>query len=212
MNFFLWTGVILFVFLILIMFTSVRIEILFKHEHVNEQGEIRIRALLGLVRLRFTLPQLNWRGWEQGLQVKGKMTTEQSELMTVNEKVGKRNIRSMKKRMSELLSQIDDFMEVVRWFFSKITCEKLDWSTSLGTGDAAEAGILTGLAWSIKSMLIGWISGYIRWKQYPNLSIRPAFQQKMFDTYFHSIIRFRLGYAILALKRLFIDRYRRRSS
>lgn len=194
------------------MFSSVWIEILFKHEHVNDLGEIRIRALFGLVRLRFTLPQLDWRGWEQALQVEGKLTSKHSKLVTTKEKIGKRNIKVMKKRLNELLFQIDDFMEVVRWFISKITCEKLDWSTSLGTGDAAEAGILTGLAWTIKSMIIGWISRYIRWQQYPNLSIQPAFQQEIFHTYFHSIIRFRLGYAILALKRLFIDRNKRRSS
>ncbi|SFJ75324.1 DUF2953 domain-containing protein [Thermoflavimicrobium dichotomicum] len=209
MKFFLWVGMILVALLIILPFTSVRIELLFKWENENDRGEVKIRALFGLVRLRFTLPQLDWAGIDRGLKVS--LAEETNDTSPKKEIIGKKTIQRGKEMVRELLDQIDGLKEILRWFFSKVTCEKWVWITSVGTGDAAEAGFLTGIVWTLKSMLIGWISPYIRWQKAPELHVEPLFYREAVGMTFHSIIRFRLGHAILAIKRLYWDRNKRRN-
>ncbi|RAL22679.1 DUF2953 domain-containing protein [Thermoflavimicrobium daqui] len=208
MNFFIWIGIILLVFLLIIPFTSIRIEVLYQRTKENDQGRVEVRALFGLIRFQLKLPKLDFKGLDQGIHMKSKANIITKTRM--EDKIGPKSIQFFKEKYQELLDHFTDFIEVTNWFLSKVTCEKWIWHTKVGTGDAAEAGILTGMIWGVKSTLVGFISHYIQWQTYPLLNVQPAFHQAMFDIYFHSIIRFRIGHAILAMKRLVWDQFVRR--
>lgn len=207
----------LLLFFLLICFTSIRIEILFKRERENDRAEVTIHALFGLIRYRLKLPQIAFAGVDEGVEVRtgsdaampdGKESSEGGEPKDVT--VNRRLIERMNDLYQNILESVDFFQAKIRWFLSKITCEKLIWVTTLGTGDAAEAGILTGVAWSIKTTLIGFTSSYIRWAKPPELYVQPHFNRMVLETHFHSIIRFRIGHAILTIVRVLLHMHRRR--
>ncbi|MBH8596670.1 DUF2953 domain-containing protein [Thermoactinomyces sp. CICC 10521] len=199
---------ILVLLVVLIWFTSVRIEILYKRENKNDRGEIKISALGGLVRFRVNLPEVKWTGMDEGMQVEGTVKGQTTAAKMAKEKgkvkLNRRTFQRLRFYYHEFVERFDQFHKTIRWFLSKVTFEKLTWVTKIGTGDAAESGILTGVAWGIKTTLIGFFSQYTRWREAPQLTIHPEFNREVLETYFHSIIRFRVGHAILGAKRLLL--------
>lgn len=206
MNFFLIVLGFLFLLLLLIWYATVRVEVLYKRERQNDRGEVKIMIFGGLLRFKVNLSELKWKGLDEGVQVKGKMTGKAAKTPTGQKKervqVNRRKLKVIRRNYMKILHRIDEFQQIMHWFLGKITCEKFVWHTRLGTGDAAEAGILAGLAWVIKWTLVGMLKNRIRWNFTPQVEIAPEFNQAILETYFHSIIRFRIGHAILAMKRL----------
>jgi hypothetical protein len=200
----------LLLLLLLLSFTSVRIEFLFKREKGDDRGEVKVRALFGLIRYRVEIPQIVWRGLEDGVEAKGNVEGDSETTKVVKRKKGfeinPRTIRKAEKQFQEMLEHFVNLRLTVRWFLSKVTCEGLTWVTRIGTGDAAEAGFLTGMAWGVKTTLVGVLGSYIRWERPPELHIDPDFHRAVLETHFHSIIRFKVGHAILVAKRLFVTR------
>jgi hypothetical protein len=214
----------LFIFLIIlgtlalligiIWFTSVRIEILFKRENENDRSEIKVLALGGLLRFQIELPQVKWEGFDEGAQVRGNLQAGSKSKNMVKRKeivrINRRTLRKIRTVYHEILERFEHYHRIIRWFLSKVTCEKFVWITKIGTGDAAEAGILTGMAWGVKTTLVGILGSYLRWNEPPQLTIDPEFNRSVLETYFHSIIRFRVGHVILGAKRLLLHMRRGR--
>lgn len=128
------------------------------------------------------------------------MTTKKSKKVDIT--FNKRKYLKLKHIYHEVVENISFFRQTLRWFLSRVTCEKLVWQTRIGTGDAAEAGVLTGVVWTVKSSLVGWISQYVNWRRPPELYVDPQFQAPVLETHIHSIIHFKIGHAIIAIKRL----------
>jgi hypothetical protein len=204
--FFLIILVMLLVFFIVTWFSNIQIELLFKREAQNDFGKIKVNMFGGLLRFQYYLPRIQWSGLDEGVvarkNVTGKIGKAKTKPKKESVQIDKRKIKKLHFAYRQILYRFHDFQRIMRWFFGKITCEKFVWNTKIGTGDAAEAGILTGLAWSIKWMLLSWLGNQIRWNAKPELKVDPRFNEAILETYFHSIIRFRIGHAILAVKRL----------
>ncbi|WP_124727284.1 DUF2953 domain-containing protein [Staphylospora marina] len=200
----------LILLILLISMTSVRIEFLLKREDGDDRGEVNIRALFGLIRYRVEFPSLVFKGWEEGLQIQenraggagGRNVDNREEEFVID----KETMRAAKRSIQEMMDHFVHLRLTLRWFLSKVTCEKLVWFTRLGTGDAAEAGLLTGIAWGVKSTLVGILGSYIRWERPPELAIDPDFHRPALETRLQGIIRFKIGHAILVGKRLFATR------
>ncbi|MBA4495653.1 DUF2953 domain-containing protein [Paenactinomyces guangxiensis] len=195
-------GILTGLFMI-IWITSVRVEMIFKRENGNDRGEVTISAWGGLIRFRMKIPRLGWGGINEGVKLEG----EAESVGVHREKeadITKKTVDRFRSQYQQVLDHIEDFQRTVRWFLSKVTCEKLVWVTTIGTGDAAESGILTGIVWGIKTTLVGMLSGYTRWDQSPLLYVEPHFSQPVLETHLHSIIRFRVGHAILGITRLLL--------
>lgn len=184
-------------------FSHIRIEMIFKREQGNDRGEVMIRALGGLLRFRVKIPKVDWKGPDEGVEVKSELD---SATTAMNKKKGfqidERKIRKARKLYQESLERIIDLKEIMRKFLSKVTCEQLVWGTTVGTGEASETGVLTGVVWGVKTTLLGFFSGYIQWKQPPQLNVHPVFNRAIIETHFHGIFRFRLGHAILGINRI----------
>jgi len=186
-------------------YSLIRIEIFYQRLGDDDQGEIKIFALGGLLRFRLELPKIDWKGIEQGIQMEQNWKSGTSEARLLKQKkknITLRTIKKMMKNFQRLLDEFSNLKQTIRWFLRHVTWERFEWKTHLGTGDAAEAGILAGVAWTIKTTLVGWISRYPQWEQPPHLVIEPDFYRPRLETRFHGIIRFRIGHAILGIKRL----------
>lgn len=197
---------IVILFLVIIFFSKLRIVILWKRNGQDDQGEVRLSIWGGLIHYKIEIPNVQYKGWEQGVQVKQQKQSQMSTFNTQDQKldlITKKDIRKMKENYQYLLVNISYFHQILRSFFCHITNEELVWKTRVGTGDAAESGILTGIIWGVKTTSIAFISGYINWEQPPKLEVIPDFHQAVMETFFRSIFHFRIGYAIILILRIF---------
>ena len=206
MIFFLIIIATLLVILLLTWYSNIQIEVLFKREKQNDFGKIKVKIFGGLLRFQYDLPKIKWGGLDEGVvteqDLKGKVGKAETKLDKKRVQIDKQKVKKFQLQYRQMLYRFDDLKKVMQWFFGKITCEKFVWNTRIGTGDAAEAGFLTGMTWSIKWTLLGWLGNHIRWNATPELKVDPKFNEAILETYFHSIIRFRIGHAILAVKHL----------
>jgi len=63
-----------------------------------------------------------------------------------------------------------------KWFLSKISLQKLTWSTEVGTGEAGNTGVLVGLIWALKGLILQYIFfGAKKTLGKPKLKVIPNF-------------------------------------
>lgn len=195
--------------LILIVISHIQIELEYKREGELDEGKVQIKALYGILRRTIRLPKVDYKGVQEGFSVKTEKNTTAINTKTdtdaTQKDIDQFALRNAQHNFSELLEKVQDFYPLVRFFCSKIICKQFQWKTRVGTGDAAEAGVLTGLVWGIKSFIVGAIGSYIQWKEPPDLDVIPNFHQFTLDTYFYSILRFRVWHAIVVITRLRIQ-------
>ncbi|WP_028400795.1 DUF2953 domain-containing protein [Ectobacillus panaciterrae] len=106
-------------------------------------------------------------------------------------------------KLPELIKSMGDIHTISKDFLRKVKVKKFLWRSHLGTGDAASTGILAGYVWSVKGMVTGLISHYMKLVKTPELDVVPVFQGKITTTELECMISFRVGQALLAGLKLF---------
>ncbi|MNP21501.1 hypothetical protein D3C76_1141210 [compost metagenome] len=105
----------------------------------------------------------------------------------------------------QVLEATEDFIEWLKRTLSRITISKLEWSTNLCAGDAAYTAVLTGMLWSTKTFIVGWLSHHVRMKDCPRLFIVPDFDDSPhFTSEMSCILQISCGHAIYAGFVLFV--------
>lgn len=195
-------GVILII-LILFPFTSVRIHLIYRRKAERDHLEFRFRLFFGWIRFRVRVPSLQLRGAEMTVRSKEKGNVPGSGTRHQKSRITWRGIRKMRHKFAQLQQRIVQLNEVLletgRRFMSRVVCERLEWETFIGTGDAASTGIVTGIVWGVKYTLIGFAGSHIRWEKAPQIEVQPLFNSERIETCLESIFRFRIGHAILAV-------------
>jgi hypothetical protein len=179
---------------------DLEVKIRIRREQENDHIEFHIRWLYGLVRRSIELPELKLKGL-QGLAVKEKQVNERN-VNVVEEKKLKIDRDVLMNGYEKLMMLIRHTLGLSRWMkqtFSKVRCYELLWHTQIGTGDAVDTATLTGLAWSLKGSIIGYVSKHIRLRILPKLVILPKYNEKLFATRFNSILKLRTSYALIAV-------------
>jgi hypothetical protein len=97
--------------------------------------------------------------------------------------------------VKRMIENVKDAKEKIDYILTVIRIHKLNWSTAGGSGDAFLTGIMTGAIWSIKGMIIGYISEKGRQVCRPHIEVLPAFQSKEFTTTIECIISLPFGKA-----------------
>lgn len=90
------------------------------------------------------------------------------------------------------------FKKIISRFLGKINMTTCEWITKIGLQDASITGTLTGLIWTIKSVILGNISHAILLKTIPTIEVYPLFNNEYFESELHCIISFRIGHVIFA--------------
>ena len=78
--------------------------------------------------------------------------------------------------MKAILEHVVSFHRILRHFLKKVNVTQVEWHSTMGVGDAAITGMLTGALWAIKGSIIGMLSHYFRLLDNPNISVQPQFQ------------------------------------
>lgn len=190
-------GASILLLIIILLFSSVRIDFRYQRKGENDEAVITFFALGRLIRYQKKLSQWMWEGVDEGIKYKTKQQGKPEEKQVTQE-----TLERAREFYRLMIDRIDHFVHILKQFLHRVTCEKLQWKTFIGTGDAAETGILVGVAWGVKTNLIAMFSSLIQWKQPPEIEVFPCYAESRLDIDFHSVIRFRIGYALLALQRI----------
>jgi hypothetical protein len=163
----------------------------------NDHIQVDVKALFGIVKLRFKIPILQFKGMLKGLDLQTQQTG------TGVQKDGKTHITPQKMKESvhdldQLIKHTFQFSKWVKSLLSHIKCNKLRWDTRIGVGDAAQTAVATGVIWGLKASLIGYICQYIRLETNPRIYVSPQFNDTHFSTEALCIANIRTGYAISA--------------
>ncbi|WP_047153636.1 DUF2953 domain-containing protein [Aneurinibacillus tyrosinisolvens] len=206
--------IVLIIFIIL-WFTSVRVQIVYKRQSENDLIEVEVSVWRRMLRYRFTVDLLQIQSLSQGVKV-----SQKADLPAVGGDgfAGKlrgflpfRLFRKMRERFVKLLRTVYDANSIMKWVFKHIRCEKFEWTTTIGLGEAAATGTFTGLIWGIKSAMIAAFAHYITLRTIPRTRVIPDFDSERFDVDFLCILRLRLGNTMVAGIRL-LSHYLRRGA
>lgn len=191
----IWLGLILFV-LVLIYFSSIRIGVFYKREEDNDRIKIEIGLLNGLIPIKVKVPAL--KASEQGIQYEEELKSNHKTLDQKKKLFTLLDLKEYQRKFHELIERVAGLQSILKGFLAKTRIVKLTWWSRIGTGDAAETGILSGLVWGIKGGLIMLLTHFLLLRTKPSISIEPSFMRACLYTEFECIVQFRVGNAILA--------------
>lgn len=181
---------------LLVVVLSSFIQAQFRVERIMENDELAIyvKALFGLVKFRFRVPMIRYRGLVTGVEVK----METTNVPTLPKRITPKSVMRAFENALELIKHTVNWTKWVKRTLARIHCTKLHWRTDVGFGDAAETAITTGLVWSLKSSILGVIFRWVRLETKPELAVQPSYNLPQFSTNLDCIVKIRLANAMVA--------------
>lgn len=196
--------IIVFVLVLLVaavLLSKIHMDVWMSKQGKNDQVVFNIKMLYGLIRFNYELPMMKFENMKKGLVIKvekrksvGSTRAEDSETH-----VNKRKIDFWLREFHEILEATESFKIWMKRTLSRLSIVNLTWSTNFSVGDAASTAIVTGLIWSTKTFIVGWLSYQVRMKSYPQLFVVPVFDDRpQFYTEMSCTAYISCGYALYA--------------
>jgi hypothetical protein len=95
--------------------------------------------------------------------------------------------------LRKLRNYIHFSRRLTRQLLTEVCCEKFYWHTQFGTSDAAVTGVMSGLLWSMKALVLSRLTRRIHFVAKPSIRVCPDFQDTGFTMEFKCIFSLRLG-------------------
>lgn len=165
----------------------------------NDNAELRIKALLGLINYHWQLPVMRFKGL--GMELKQESSAEniggKHNNMAVTDVNMEKIVQSIEKARL-VLKHTDNLLGWVRTFLGHVRLVEWQWRTAVGTGDAVWTAMLTGMVWSVKTTAVGVLSQLVRLQGQPEITVDPKFGETQFTTDGQFTAKIRFGYVIYA--------------
>ncbi|OCT12485.1 hypothetical protein A8709_32185 [Paenibacillus pectinilyticus] len=205
----LWVGLavmIVIIAVVVVLYSYMRGEFYFSRVKDNDTLSVELRALFGLVRYRYVIPIIQFKGFAQGIMIKSETVGKfSSELKDVSrDHITKDKVISFYKQAKDVLVHTLNLYGWMKQSLAKVECTELKWITRVGVGDAPETAITTGAVWGIKSSLLGFSIRYVKLIAKPRIDVIPQYNEKQFATEFRFAGRIRVWYAVVAGVRLLL--------
>ncbi|UOF89876.1 DUF2953 domain-containing protein [Fodinisporobacter ferrooxydans] len=214
----LWGGIALLLallFFCVILPVSVRVQVL-KQEQL-ERIYVELRMLFGLIRIHHEIPFVTlkqmFRTFSFQSKIKQKILVGSTGVTNNKHKDQSMTYESHThssitvtvekiKEWFQILQSVRDFLQqynsMLLRMLKMIHIDKWHWKTAIGTGDAAEAGILCGGLWAVKSSVTGILYHFLTVKEKPVIEVYPDFHRRLLQIQFDCIIHIWVGQAIVA--------------
>ena len=182
------------------MFTKLKVSIHYFHFQDDDSLKIECKAWLGLIRYKLNVPLIKVDDNSPTIVMKGSAqsgTSEETKKKNTIQYSAEDLLNNMRD-LKAILKHVVSFHRILRHFLKKINITQVEWHSTMGVGDAAATGMLTGALWTIKGSVIGILSHYFRLLDNPNMSVQPQFQMAISQTSFKCMLHFRIGHAIIA--------------
>lgn len=185
----------------------------YKHDRDDDRLRIQVKTLYGLFRYKWEIPSVKVMYEKPSIEFEERKAFEQKEQSKKMDKktIDQDDVLTFIHNFKKMVEQVVHFKEIMEKFFKKVQIKQLEWISVIGSGDAALTGFLTGVAWGIKGGVMGIISHFFSLQTTPSITILPDFHQKVSKTHFICMIQFRIGQAIFASIKFFINRRGHRS-
>lgn len=200
----------LFTLLTIIFFTTLQISIHFKRNGKDDKVKTNVKAWFGLIDIRTEVPMIDFSEDLSGTESQLNIESPNETIDKTKFKVKPFEIMQLNQRIYHWIKKIHDLHKIAKKFLKTVRLDKLEWHSAIGTGDAAQTGVLSGMGWGVKSSLIGLISSHVTLRALPRIHVQPLFQEKRVETELKCMIRFRIGHAILAGIRILLNLRKRR--
>jgi hypothetical protein len=180
----LWLAILLALLLlviILVLSSSVHFHFRVRRHGKDDRVEFDLKALFGLVKFHYVMPELVYEGIERGIRVK----LEESGIAPFKSDTDKDGLID-KETVTGWLDSIKLALLATRGFkkwltqlLAHVKISKLDWSTDFSLGDAAYTATAAGALWGMKWSLIGWCSQFVRLQHSPRIFVAPVFRDEL---------------------------------
>ena len=202
-----WIGLIVIVIVILLvisMFSFFQGEFYFSRVKDNDTLTVEMKALFGLIRYRYSVPIIEFKGFAKGIMIKSEHVDDNKSVLKDETKdhVTKEKIMEFFKKANIALMNTLHFYDWFKQTLAKVELTELKWVTRIGVGDAPETAITTGAIWGIKSSLIGFGIKFIQLKTKPRIEVVPQYNEPQFSTEMRVGGRIRLWHVMFSGVRL----------
>jgi len=170
--------------------SDVVIKARYRRAGADDDGELEVRALFGLIRRRMVFRALDW-SWPDGelLVKRGKRDAAHIDRDDIERYI----------RQTRLALRLTFHLTgVVKRLVAKARLAEWHWHTAVGLRDAFWTAMMTGAVWSLKSGIASFLSRRVRLQSRPSLRVEPLFGSSVFKTNLAVTFRIRAGWLLLA--------------
>jgi hypothetical protein len=183
--------------IIILMVSTVKLEVLFLHEKNNDQLTIKGKIWGGLISYTFRIPSLKPNQESAKIDITSQTNIGTAQSKSKSEQTFSTDTLFSKiDQVKEMLEHVAGLHKIVTRFLKRVKVSNLYWDTYIGLGDAASTGVAAGMLWTVKGSLIGFLGAKMKVIQTPQLSVHPLFQMHYAQTKLSCIFSFKIGYAI----------------
>ncbi len=203
MAFWLWCAALAIAFLlILAMASRIRIRVRYSRSGQLDQLIVIVQALYGLFHYQLVLPSIMIRGLNviYGEKSKGGIGTpgEQQKKRIFRVRTFKRYKRSY--RTIQLSTR--KFSRWLRSTMKKVECTRWRFDFRVGTGDAAQTAVLTGLLWAVAGCASGAAGQFLKLSTMPQNRIEPNYSEPEFSAVWEADFQIRAFVVLWSMVKL----------
>ncbi|MGI6487968.1 MAG: DUF2953 domain-containing protein [Syntrophomonadaceae bacterium] len=110
--------------------------------------------------------------------------------------IGLREAGEYLDKVLDIKRKLDEIPLLKKFYFRTLKVKELRWETCIGSVDAMQTGLLAGGAWSIKGVLMAYISNKIPVREV-FLNVVPQFNREGFTTSFYCIFQLKVVHIII---------------
>lgn len=193
----------------LIFYTKIYINIKYKRSNEDDYISLNIYMFKKLVTYSMEIPIIDIVSRDDFLGFESTISTIQDEDKSdtrnnsYKDTKSSKNIRRIRFFIRKIVSFTRVYCQIIDKILKSLICEKLYWRTVFGSEDAAITGIITGLLWTMKALVLKKLEGRIFYIGHPVISVNPMFGRSRFDVDFQCIFSIRLGNVIKAFRNIY---------
>lgn len=180
----------------LIFFTRLRLLISYQRIREEDHCVIEVTTWFGLIRFKYEVPVIKLLSGK--IKVEGEVETNAQKDQPSDQFMTDETVKKWADRYQTAVNHVHNFYPTLRDFLKHLQCKEITWHTRIGIGDAAATGTLTGIVWSVKSIILASVTRYVTLRAFPRISVQPEWNGVGVRTQFRCIISFRVGHAIVA--------------
>ncbi|MBS4216836.1 DUF2953 domain-containing protein [Bacillus sp. FJAT-49711] len=171
-------GLFLLLLFLLFIFMKIKIDLLILLSKSESYLSVAIVTLFGLIRIK--------------------------KKVKLNDLISEKAANEMKDHMHEnvsmkmMLSDIHPFLHILKSFLLTMKIRKLEWHSTIGTGEAASSATAAGAIWAIKGALLSYVRSNLTFKNSPIISVVPDFQGFSAQTKMQCMVDIKTGKAMVA--------------
>lgn len=191
----------------LLSFTKIYIDIKYKRSGKDDYIAINIYMIKKLIAFSMEVPIVKIASSDDCFWIESAINTPKGKdrLQTEgnSKKVNNKSLRGLRLFIRKIIYFIRLYYQTIDRILKSLVCEKLCWKTIYGSEDAAITGIMTGVIWTIKTLVLRKLESRIYYIGKPVITVTPIFGCNRFEVDFQCIFSIRLGNLIKAFRNIY---------